>query len=292
MPTDPAPRDRQRAPRNPGVGRGSWGRSTHPLGIPGPIRPGVRGRCSSSMTIGCCGNRSTTWTTEHTYINKSLQYHDILSDLLQTIRKDRSVPTPINGTAVCPTTTRKQHDCLLPHAQTPSHDPGPGQPAALPLPLEPGAGGQRQLQQKWLKVLPPHQRHLPAAVWRAAGGDPADEPWPAALVDGQADCPGDLHRPGRRGAQAPCPRSRSWWPGGPLSQYSATWWAQPSPNQPGPGWHNDVSRWGPSPPPSLPHLLPFPSCHPGREHPRKACFQEKGLKQPLFLIVLFYLSMT
>jgi hypothetical protein len=44
--------------------------------------------------------------------------------------------------------------------------------------------------------------------------------------------------------------ARSWWPGWPLSRYSATWWAQPSPNQPGPGWPDDVSRWGPSSPPS------------------------------------------
>jgi uncharacterized membrane protein SirB2 len=91
---------------------------------------------------------------EHTYINKSLQYRDILSDLLQDDQEGQERTTPINGTAVCPTTTRKQHDCLLPHAQTPAHDPGPGQPAALPLPLELALAGSGRLQQKWLKVLP------------------------------------------------------------------------------------------------------------------------------------------
>ena len=50
----------------------------------------------------------------------------------------------------------------------------------------------------------PCQRHLPVAVRGAAGGDPANEPGPTTLADGQADRTGGLHRPRRHGAQAPC----------------------------------------------------------------------------------------
>jgi len=108
------------------------------------------------------------------------------------------------GTAVCPTTTRKQYDCLLPHAQTPAHDPGPGQPVAVHLPLEPGTGWQRAIATEVAQGAAPYQRHFLAAVWRAAGGDPADEPGATALADGQADRPGSLHRSRGHGAQAPC----------------------------------------------------------------------------------------
>ena len=155
--------------------------------------------------------------------------------------------------------------------------------------------GSGRLQQKWLKVLP----HINDTFLLLFGVllavtlqmSPGQQPWLLAKLIALVIYIGlgvmALKRPA-------CPRPEAGGRGGRSRSIRLH----------GGRSHHQISlvlagittcRGGarPSPPSHLPPslLLPFPSSHPGREHSRKACFQQKGLKQPLFIVILFYLSM-